>query len=182
METLGIPALIITDLDAENDTGGSVPVKRGANQITNNDTLKSWFPGKKSIDDLLALSLCDKEQDKPFPLRVAFQTPIMLNGVEILPYTFEDSLVFENKALLDGITKAKGMIKKAKGMSDAKSAFDVIRTGNFKKAEFALELLYLPNFDEIKIPAYISEGLEWLETIMKQKLMPTPLVPNKHEV
>lgn len=182
METLSIPALIITDLDAEDDTGGSAPVRRGANQVTNNDTLKSWFPGKKSVDDLLALSLHDKEQDKPFPLRVAFQTPIMLNGAEILPYTFEDSLIFENKALLDGITKAMGMIKKAKGMSDAKSAFDVIRNGNFKKAEFALELLYLPNFNEIKIPAYISEGLEWLEIIMKQKLTPTPLVPNRHEV
>jgi predicted ATP-dependent endonuclease of OLD family len=175
METIGIPTLIITDLDAavEKEEIGkkkrvSTPTKRGANQITNNDTLKNWFPQKTDIDDLLALSANEKKQDAPFPLRVAFQTPVMLNEVEVLPYTFEDSLIFENKAILDGVSNSKGMLKKAIGITDAQSAFDTIRDGGFKKVEFALDLLYLRNFDDIKIPMYIIEGLQWLEDLLKQ--------------
>jgi predicted ATP-dependent endonuclease of OLD family len=185
IETLGIPTLIVTDIDAtkEIEKDGkkkwvSALMERNTNQKTNNDTLKSWFPQKENIDDLLRLSINDKKQDKPFVLRVAFQTPVKINSSEVLPYTFEDSLVFENKAIFDGVVDAKGMIKKVKSITTAQSAFDTIRDNGFKKAEFALDLLYLPNFDDIKIPTYISEGLQWLEGILKLKLTQTPLTQN----
>lgn len=170
MESLGIPTLIITDLDATDSDGKSVPVTRGAKQKTNNDTLKSWCPKKTDIDELLELSMNEKKQEMPFPLNVTFQVPITIDGSEVLPYTFEDSLIFENKDIFDTISDAKGMLKKAQGVTDAQRAFDVIRNGSFKKAEFALDLLYLPNFDTIKVPTYISEGLQWLENILKSKL------------
>lgn len=179
METLGIPTLIITDLDATmekaKDNWVSVPAARGTNQKTNNDTLKSWFPKKFDIDDLLKLSPKDKQQNEPFPLCIAYQSPITIKNREILPYTFEDSLFFENKALFDNAINAKGMIKKAKGITDAESAFKIIRADGFKKAEFALDLLYLPDFDKIKVPKYISEGLKWLESILAAKLTQTAL-------
>ena len=174
METLGIPTLIITDLDAtrenEKKKWESAPVARGASQKTNNDTLKFWFPKKDCIDDLLGLRANDKKQDKPFALRVAYQIPITIGNAEVLPYTFEDSLIFENKAIFDGTANAKGMIKKAQNITDALSAFEIIRDSGFKKAEFALDLLYLENFDEIRIPTYISEGLQWLESILQSRL------------
>ncbi|MDR2594517.1 MAG: AAA family ATPase [Fibromonadaceae bacterium] len=176
IETLGIPTLIITDLDAtkEIEEEGkkkwkSVPVERKKSQKTNNDTLKLWFPKKENIDDLLALSSEDKKQDIPYALRVAFQTPIKIDSSEVLPYTFEDSLFFENKAIFDGIKNIKGMIGKVKKITNAQNAFDIIRNNGFKKAEFALDLLYLQNFDNIKIPTYISEGLQWLENILQTK-------------
>jgi predicted ATP-dependent endonuclease of OLD family len=178
METLEIPALIITDLDAIGDDGKSAPVKRGINQSTNNNTLKSWFPKKESIDGLLGLSINDKKQDAPFALRVAFQTPINIDGLEILPYTFEDSLFFENKVIFDGLKNVKGMIKKVKNIVDAENAFETIRNSGFKKAEFALELLYLPNFDDIKLPIYICEGLYWLESVLQPKMDKIPLEKN----
>lgn len=182
MEKLRIPTLIITDLDATGADGESVPVKRETNQKTNNDTLKSWFPQKESIDDLLKLSADNKKQDTPFVMRVAYQTPIMNGGLEVLPYTFEDSLIFENKDIINGVTNAKCMIKKAQSITDAQSAFDTIRNPSFKKAEFALDLLYLPNFGDIKVPAYISEGLKWLESILQPKLAKTSLSKDKEEV
>jgi len=188
METLGIPTLIITDLDAtaEKEENGkkswaSFPTERGKKQKTNNDTLKNWFPQKENIDDLLRLSINDKKQDSPFPLCVAFQTPIKLNDTEILPYTFEDSLIFENKTIIDGVTDAKGMIKKAQEIKDAQKSFNIIRNSGFKKAEFALDLLYLPNFDDIKVPTYISEGLQWLENILQSKLIKIPSVKSNTE-
>ena len=186
METLGIPTLIITDLDAtrenEEKKWESAPVTRGSGQKTNNDTLKSWFPKKESIDDLLGLSANDKKQDKPFALRVAYQMPIAIGDLEVLPYTFEDSLIFENKATFDSTVNAKGMIKKAQSITDAQSAFKIIRDKDFKKAEFALDLLYLQNFDGIKIPTYISEGLQWLESILQPKLVQAALVEDSVEV
>lgn len=189
METLEIPTLIITDLDAtkEIEKDGkkkweSTWVALGASQKTNNDTLKTWFPKKENIDDLLRLSPNDKKQDAPFALRVAFQTPITVSGEEVLPYTFEDSLIFTNKAIFSGVADVKGMIKKAQSITDAQSAFEVIRSGTFKKAEFALDLLYFPNFDDIQVPDYISEGLKWLEGILQPKLAQAPLVKDKAEI
>jgi predicted ATP-dependent endonuclease of OLD family len=188
MEALGIPTLIITDMDATKEVKKdgklkivSVPVERNANQKSNNDTIKSWFPKKDNIDDLLELSINDKKQDKPFSLRVAFQTPIKIGDLEVLPYTFEDSLIFENKSILENIEDAKGMIKKIKNISTSKDVFETIRDNGFKKAEFALDLLYLSNFDEIKIPTYIFEGLQWLEDILKFKLTQTTLTPKNEE-
>jgi len=179
IENLSIPTLIITDIDATGNDGKSEPVVRGQGQKTNNDTLKKWFPQKESIDELLELSANEKESKDA--LRVAFQTPVVISGNEILPYTFEDSLIFENKILIDSLTKAKGMLKKAKNITDAQSAFDIIYKDHFKKAEFALDILYLPNFDDIKIPAYIAEGLQWLENTMEKKMSHISLVSEKEE-
>ncbi len=56
-------------------------------------------------DDLLKLSANDKKQDAPFALCVAYQIPISIGGLEVLPYTFEDSLIFENKAIFESGTR-----------------------------------------------------------------------------
>lgn len=185
METLGIPTLIITDLDATEKNGKknfvSAPVKRKAGQVTNNDTLKSWFPQKESVDELLELPANKKSQDAPFALRIAYQVPVTIGEAEVLPYTFEDSLIFENKAVFDGVTEAKGMVKKTQTITDAKSAFETIRNSGFKKAEFALDLLYLPCFDAIKLPEYISEGLQWLEMVLQPKIVQATLVRDNVE-
>lgn len=193
MEILGIPTLIITDLDAtvsetSQDKNGtnrtvnkSAPTEKNKNQKTGNETLRKWLPKQENIDDLLGLTTADKKQDTPFALRVAYQVPITVSGLEVLPYTFEDSLIFENKSLIDGVVKAKGMIKKAQSITDAQSAFDIIRDSEFKKAEFALDLLYIPNFENIIVPDYIKEGLEWLNNLLKAKLETSPLTLDNGE-
>lgn len=185
METLRIPTLIITDLDAtekiienEKTKWQSVPTACRAEQKTNNDALKTWFPKKESIDDLIGLSADHKKQSKPFELRVAYPTSITVASVKILPYTFEDSLIFENKSIFDAATDAKGMLKMVQKITDAQSAFDIIRDKNFKKAEFALDLLCFSKFDNIKTPSYISEGLQWLDGILQKKLEQKPFAEN----
>lgn len=170
LEKLGIPTLIITDLDATDTNGKAVSVLRSQNQTTSNPTLKNWFPQKKYIDDLLDLPNNKREQIEPFSLRVAFQTPIEVGNKEILPYTFEDSLIFTNKVLLNALENPSKMLLKAKEIENTENAFDTIRQSSFKKAEFALDLLCLKNFDEIQIPTYISDGLDWLQNILQKKL------------
>jgi hypothetical protein len=153
----------------------------GANQKTNNHTLKSWFPKKESIDDLLGLQSNDKTQDEPFALRVAYPKTITCKDKEVLPYTFEDSLIFENKEIIDAAKDATGMLKKAQNIGDALSAFKKIRKSDFKKAEFALDLLCFSNFDDVKEPSYISDGLQWLENILQPKLGHVPTAKENEE-
>jgi hypothetical protein len=40
---------------------------------------------------------------------------------------------------------------------------------NGKKAEFALDVMEVENFDAIAVPRYIAEGLEWLLAQLKKK-------------
>ena len=182
MKILEIPTLIITDLDAVGVDRKSVRVERKKKQKTSNPTLKNWIPQKETIDELLELSADEKIQDIHFPLRVAFQTPIIFGDSEIPPHTFEESLIFDNQSFFDCLQAETAMLKRVKDITDAKQAFETIRDKGFKKAEFAMELLCLSSFSDIKVPAYISEGLQWLDNVLQSKLKRSTSVQNNKEV
>lgn len=169
IEQLGIVTLIITDLDSEINKGKVQPEKK-KNYNSGNDVLKSWIPEITDLDKLLDLPLKSKE-NKNFPIQVAYQIPIKIaDRIEVYPYTFEDSLVMENKEVFKNIKDSKGLLKKmvdAASETDinksAKKMFDTITADGAKKAEFALELLYFQDPNDITVPNYIKEGLNWLE-------------------
>ena len=184
IEHLGLVTLVITDLDAANPTGrhSSEQPIRCKNQITGNTTLKTWLPEKYLVDELLDTYGTEKvkQYDPFFSVRVAYQIPISVeleqggNPVEALSNTFEDALVFENISIfrdLEGI----GLIKKFKDAIDehktptalGEAMFDNLKDG--KKAEFALDLLYLEEPNKLKIPTYIKDGLSWLQDQLQRK-------------
>jgi predicted ATP-dependent endonuclease of OLD family len=180
LETLELLSLIITDLDSigESSTGKVFP-EQGKKYRTGNTTLKKWIPGNESLDQLLDCK-DDEKQSENNQIRVAYQCPIKLkyNGdsteEETVPYTFEDSLALTNiklfrdyqtpKRLLKKITEALG---KAALNEACKEMFENLRVGS--KAEMALELLYLTEPSELDPPAYISDGLKWLEGKLDEK-------------
>ncbi|RZK16842.1 MAG: ATP-dependent endonuclease, partial [Flavobacterium sp.] len=180
IEDLGLMTLVITDIDAmkplpDNKYAIAIP-ERKQNYITNNDTLKSWFPQKSKIDELLEIKETEK-QTANFPVKIAYQIPIELlwqgKKQEALPYTFEDSLVFQNVGIFNALT-GTGLINKIKAalllseILDARTAiFEALQKG--KKAEFALELLYLEDPKNLITPQYIAQGLEWLQLKLKGK-------------
>ena len=94
---------------------------------------------------------------------------------EALPYTFEDALVFQNLDTFIAAT-GTGLLAKFRAALDAsatlddlsKRLFDILRD-KADKAGFALDLLMLDKFRDLKVPNYIHEGLQWLETQIKQK-------------
>ncbi|GAH83558.1 unnamed protein product, partial [marine sediment metagenome] len=45
--------------------------------------------------------------------------------------------------------------------------FDALKEGN--KAEFALDILFLKEPKELKVPTYIHEGLSWLQEQLERK-------------
>ena len=193
IDELGLLTLIVTDLDSQGlqpSTDGTQPAKlkamqpqRGIDQTTNNDTLKNWCPEKTSIDELLNLQTAGKVRDDDgllFAVRVAYQNACSIElkagdpPQEAIPYTFEDALAFTNHTFFQTLVGSGLVAKFRTAASDETTAaglgtayFDALRSG--KKAEFALDVLFAPNFSGLKVPTYIREGLEWLEERLVKK-------------
>lgn len=185
IDHLGLLTLIITDLDTLDSTGGaSVQPAKGTNQKTNNATLKTWVPGVEDVDSLMnadaAAKILHVDGDPLFAVRVAYQTPLAVTAPgatepeTAYPYTFEDSLAFDNLAFfseLDGT----GLVRKfrdaitAGGGATAIGERMYLALKNGKKAEFALDVLEVEEFDKIVVPGYIAEGLDWLLKQLKKK-------------
>ncbi|TIT21369.1 MAG: ATP-dependent endonuclease [Mesorhizobium sp.] len=177
---LGLTTLIITDLDAQK--GIAIQPKLGDGQTTNNDTLKSWWPKKLTVDELLDPSVPKVlKHDQLYEVRVAYQLPVEIiwpatatAPQTALPYTFEDALVFQNLQYFSSLA-GPGLVKKFRDAIavhtdvDAMGLafFTALRTGT--KAEFALNILGAEDLKDIAIPTYIAEGLEWLEGQLEKK-------------
>ena len=172
IEALGLLTLVVTDLDSiEEGSTSKVLPERGKKYRTANDTVKSWVPEMTELDEVLDAG--SKEKVKDGFVRAAYQYEVSLTyggaDVTAIPYTFEDAVVLSNIEFFKDKTDSKGLIKK---MAEAvnrstvqeacKDMFYALGTTS-KKAEMALELLYISEPDELNPPQYISEGLRWLE-------------------
>ncbi|MDF3865381.1 AAA family ATPase [Pseudomonas denitrificans (nom. rej.)] len=192
IDALGIATLVITDLDAGKDKAAQ-PVARGANQITNNPTVRHWMRGTglgHDVDTLLDLDDSHKveEIDALYSIRIAYQTPVPIRlpksgeEAEALPNTFEDSLVLSNVQRFTGKPRRGLMRAFSEAIQNADTAqalgvtlFEKLRTGD--KAEFALEVLGDPDFGQLVVPAYIHEGLTWLQSKLELKRKDLLVVP-----
>jgi predicted ATP-dependent endonuclease of OLD family len=181
IDRLGLCALIVTDIDAGDPTQHrqSRRPEIGKGLVSNNATLKKWLPKEADIDKLLTGDAKSKiAEDGPlFAVRVAYQIPVKVehNGAraDITPSTFEDATVLENLSVVKNMTGG-GLAKAfATVISTAKTPEDLARElyqaiGSGAKAEFALDLMELELGPEaMKCPAYVAEGLEWLQNKLK---------------
>lgn len=187
IETIGIDTLIVTDLDTASSEGkhAAVEPKRNENQITTNYSITNWIMHEKQIDFLLdkdnesKVILADNEFNSS--IRIAYQIPIEINyndeKKEALTSTFEDSIIYSNLELFKNIddkelylNKISNIIKSAIGFEDMHSKiYEEIRKTSFKKAEFALDLIYIIDPEKIVVPNYIDDGLNWLESQLSSK-------------
>ena len=187
VERLDIPCLIVTDIDAQESKGKDEdgkdkyvksPTKKGQGQITNNDTLRKWLPKEDKIDSLLDL---DSDKKVSGNVRVAYQTGVkakLKDDAEETtgyPYTFEDALALSNVELFKNeklkgkalVTNFMEIINSGKTVEDCcQSMFDTLTPA--KKAPFAINLLYLDEFEQLITPEYIKEGLEWLKSKLNE--------------
>ncbi|TIH15580.1 ATP-dependent endonuclease [Marinifilum sp. JC120] len=189
IKILGIDTLIITDLDSQKD-GKSAPPVRDIEMKTGNTLIRKELPNKEILDELLDLDSKYKEMVLDgFSVRVAYQVPILMDGnIEAIPTTFEDALVLDNINFFKNIDDGFGLIKKFKKAIDENKSLDtlgqelleVLKTGS--KAQFALDLLFTKNPKDLAPPAYIRDGLEWLQERLnvRQKLNNT--IPVKERV
>lgn len=185
IEKIGIATLIITDIDAAETKIGkdgkkhlsSVITSKGKGYKTSNPSIKNWLPEKEKIDDLLVL---DEKEKIIGNVKIAFQTSINVKWdkdtkdlVEICPYTFEDALIFTNLELfrqdglkkMGGITMISNLLRKSDSANELQQCiFEKLESkSDFKKADFAVSLLYKNDFIDLEAPAYIKEGLNWMK-------------------
>jgi predicted ATP-dependent endonuclease of OLD family len=178
IENLCLLTLVITDIDSIGQTDlGKVRPQRKQGYRSGNDTLKTWLPCKESFDDLIDMT-DEYKVSEDMPVRVAYQYAfkVHFNNIEyeILPYTFEDALVFTNINLFKEMSIATGLSKKmvealSKESIDEASQAMFEALGKGKKAEMALDLLYRNDLKNYELPQYIAEGLEWLRDNIKKK-------------
>lgn len=184
IEILGLCTLIITDIDTKDGTDNTAIVpKRNAGQQTRNATLKTWLPKEELLDSLLDIESERKASTdlNGYAVRAAYQTPIHMKskstGIadEVLANTFEDALVYENSKLfekLEGhglIAKFRDALNCSENLAElAEKVFDALKK-NGTKTEFALDILFSDEVDQLKVPTYIHEGLAWLAEQLKRK-------------
>ena len=153
-EFLGIPCLILTDLDSVSGQKGangriyysSVPVSRG--ETTSNETLKWWVRKKKEIpeDDNTQIALTDITSMSPADktrcrCHLEFQTTE--NG--LCGHSLEEAIRNVNRTYY--------------GLGDTPTEDDLEFSGK-KKTDFALNLIC--ECEDYAVPAYIKNGLVWL--------------------
>jgi predicted ATP-dependent endonuclease of OLD family len=181
VEKLGLTTLIITDLDAKDPTTGTseIPV-RGKGLEARNETLRTWSPEKRQVDELLDIKESDKAIMHPsgYGVRAAYQTPtkvtIGATEEELLANTFEDALFYQNLDFFRD-REGTGLAGKFKdAIATSTSAADLVSKAKAViaqgvKAEFALDLLYSDDIDQLETPEYIKQGLLWLIEQLKRK-------------
>lgn len=153
-EFLGIPCLILTDLDSVSGQKGangriyysSVPVSRG--ETTSNETLKWWVRKKKEIpeDDNTQIALTDITSMSPADktrcrCHIEFQTTE--NG--LCGHSLEEAI--------------RNVRRTYYGLGDTPTEDDLEFSGK-KKTDFALNLIC--ECEDYAVPAYIKNGLVWL--------------------
>ena len=159
---------------AEHGAGKVCRVEK-VRAVTSNQTLIQWLPSKTTIVDLQAATEDDRTQQPTVQsqahIRVCYQTPVNVswNGAseELTGRTLEEAFVYENLTWCQHTDRQDLKLRIARS-----ETFDLnelterlhkrIKGSSFKKTDFALALLMQPE-NTWTVPAYIREGLSWLE-------------------
>lgn len=177
LEFLGIKTLIITDIDStslqDTKSGGSAystdSVVNGTH--TSNETIKYFYdaPPKVSSPEFEAwFAEIKKHQgiNRNSNIKVSYQS----EENSYLPRSFEDAFINVNKKMVtdnkDILLGLKNRDELTVGGDLYDDIYELTDTVLGKKSDFAASLLYLALSDDsvqLTSPAYIVEGLVWLQ-------------------
>ena len=171
MEFLGIPYLVITDIDSvdpSNNRKGCKATDAGA--VTSNASIKYFFDGTDRVSDLTAKADADHIQANNMRF-VAYQKKVEIEyggaAHDFHGRTLEEAFVYENHKLF-----SSGELSMGKDIpKDAAEFHDVVwkrtKSSTFKKTEFAMNVLAhdpgVAGAASWTVPQYIAVGLRWLE-------------------
>ena len=191
LEFLKLKTLVVTDIDSvESDSGKRCQVNGGlGGELTSNYTLRDWIPKKLTITELLACGEENKIEDGI--VRVAYQTEE--NGT--VGRSFEEAFINTNFDLIKSkYTNENGKEKDVKNLFsfsrvksiedlNAELPFDLAPTTSSSKTNFAFDVMSFPEDEEKKwkVPAYIDEGLKWLEKPLEIKVDEEIVESNQEE-
>lgn len=191
IDKLCLPTLVVADIDSDLKDGHhkAARPKRRQELISSNYTITKWLLKENDLDKLLDLPEAQKviprETPYRYSIRVAYQTPIMINYAgeekEAIASTFEDCLVYTNyQTFKDLSTDDTGsLIKNVNDVIKSSSTFDEFSIGVYEtlrsgkseqKAEFALDLIYVIDPSDLIVPDYIDRGLKWLQSCLEPEV------------
>lgn len=147
------------------------------NAVTANQTLISWIPKKRTVEELWAVDGTEKVhtlEDGKAHVRVAYQTKVAVTvgdcTAALCGRTLEESFGLENAGWCqDEKNSSVGLRLRTAAKTPQELAtglYKRVTSKSFDKTRFALEVLASGPLKSWKVPAYISEGLTWLETMV----------------
>ncbi|WP_310803779.1 ATP-dependent nuclease [Curtobacterium poinsettiae] len=152
LDFLGLPALVITDIDAVGPVEGKGPhsvttVHEGAS--TSNATIKAWFPEASAQSPAALLAAAETDAIVSGNRYLAFQVPERAGMA--CGRTFEDAFLLANP-FAGGFTLTGDV-----GQDEILAR---VAAEGLKKSDFALRFA----IEEAgwKLPRYIERGLDWL--------------------
>jgi putative ATP-dependent endonuclease of the OLD family len=175
LEFIGLPTLIITDLDSVNpSTNHSACRADTSDAVTSNGSIKE-LTQKNAISDLLSLSRIEKTTSSGnYQQYITFQQSIPVTNyganLTMIPRTFEEAFIYENiSAIRNGELNVLFQLPSQQNYEDDYNlVYDEVKSKNYAKTEFALNQIDT-DFEWVT-PSYVSEGLKWLsETLKLQK-------------
>lgn len=167
MQFLGLPYLVITDLDSVAPVGGSnwASVVRADHEgaSTSNGALKALL-GVTTVADLIAIDEAQQEVQDGV-CYVTYQKPSKVDGhaESMHGRTFEETFVYENMALFrtGDLSLSDDLADGLEHAAEYEAVYDKVHSKSFKKTDFALDIAHTES--EWATPVYIAEGLRWLE-------------------
>lgn len=158
IDFLGIPTLIVTDLDSVDADSKKCPVNEGVG--TSNAALRDWLPGKPVLADLRA---CDDKAKTQNSIQVAYQ----VDEGEHCGRSFEEAFIYANVPWLTAnhakLEATSGPIGKAVATGLPADGWNL--SAKLGKVDFALDLMANPGW---ATPKYIQDGLVWLAKFRTQ--------------
>jgi predicted ATP-dependent endonuclease of OLD family len=145
--------------------------------VTANQTLISWIPKKRSVEELWAVGDAEKVHaidGGKAHVRVAYQTRVKVTvgdvTTELCGRTLEEAFGLENAGWCqDEKNVAVGLKLRNAAKTPQELATGLhkrVISKSFDKTRFALEVLASGPLNGWKVPAYICEGLTWLEKLV----------------
>jgi predicted ATP-dependent endonuclease of OLD family len=196
---IGTPAVEEGEEERADDVGaeaagarpGSACMVDVADAVTSNQTLIQWLPARRTIADLLAATPADRTQlshDRARALiRVTYQTSINVTWrgttTALTGRTLEEAFALQNLAWCQDDQRAdlKLRIHRSESLTLeqlTKRLHDRVKGTSFNKTDFALALL-AQEPEPWAVPAYIAQGLQWLQDEVTS--IPPPHVPPVHD-
>lgn len=161
---LNIPYLVVTDLDSVHPEGKHPACRADlVGALTSNASLKQLFE-VNTVADLIALTP-EQKHDEERDRYITFQQDITVADGEttmnMRPRTLEEAFVYQNFDLFRDDSLSLGLQMPA-ALNDAyEEVYKYVKSSTFKKTDFAMAML--ASDVSWRVPAYIAEGLNWLE-------------------
>ena len=172
--------------EGEGADDGTACMVQVPDAVTSNQTLIQWLPRKTRIDELLAATAEERTQSRTDNshalIRATYQSPTVVTWqrttATLTGRTLEEAFAFENLAWCQDSQRADLKLRVRNGAALtleelAERIHRRIKSTSFKKTDFALALL-AQDPTTWTVPAYIAQGLQWLQ----DEVTPLPMPPH----